>query len=482
MKYLPAFLVAVPCLLQIAYSQNKQGYVPRIEACDCPVKVDSNYSNQCGYLIVPENRKKANGKTIKLPFIIAKSNNPDKRKDPLLFTAGGPGGSSLDWITGVGKRGIIDNRDCIAFEQRGTHYAIPDLWSNELSDAIRDSYRNNLSKDSMVLEGVKRYKKALVKKGIDLAGYNTDETVSDIHDLLSVLQIDSVNLFGGSYSGGLMLAVLQKDPSRIRSLILDSPLPTFIPIDEDEPANFNEALQVLFDHCDKDSTNKELYGNLKEKFRQYFSSIENKTFYFPYKEKDATTALNIQYTRSDLLNIVVNAFYDQSHIKDIPYLITQLIGGNHELYIKGMMDQVLHRNIGPSGMRISVYCADQTAYHDEAILKQLYGPYPFMKGYHINDVYREMCDCWQVPPINAQTKKPFYSDKPVLLADGEMDPACRPLYIDMIRHYMPNSQRLLFINRSHMVLGGPVGNAIMKKFLDDPFEKIRRDEKNIIAY
>ncbi|MGN6294310.1 MAG: alpha/beta fold hydrolase [Chitinophagaceae bacterium] len=482
MKYLPAFLIAVLCLPQVAYSQNKQGYVPRIEACDCPVKVDSNYSNQCGYLIVPENRKKANGKIVKLPFIIAKSNNPGKRKDPLLFTAGGPGGSSLDWITGVGKRGIIDNRDCIAFEQRGTHYAVPNLWGNELSDAIRDSYRNNLSKDSMVLEGVKRYKRALVKKGIDLAGYNTDETVSDIHDLLSVLQIDSVNLFGGSYSGGLMLAVLQRDPSRIRSLILDSPLPTFIPIDEDEPANFNEALQVLFDHCDKDSTNKELYGNLKEKFQQYFSSIENKTFYFPYKEKGATTVLNIQYTRSDLLNIVVNAFYDQSHIKDIPYLITQLTGGNHEPYIKGMLDQVLYRNVGPSGMRISVYCADQTAYHEGAILKQLYGPYPFMKGYHINDVYREMCDCWQVPPINAKTKKPFYSDKPVLLADGEMDPACRPLYIDMIRHYMPNSQRLLFINRSHMVLGGPVGNAIMKKFLDNPFEKIKRDEKDIIAY
>lgn len=482
MKSLPVFLIAFLYLLQIAYSQNKQNYVPRIEACDCQVKVDSNYSNQCGYLVVPENRKKANGKTIKLPFIIAKSSNPDKRKDPLLFTAGGPGGSSLDWITGVGKRGIIDNRDCIAFEQRGTRYAVPNLWSNELSDAIRDSYRNNLSKDSMVLEGVKRYKKALVKKGIDLSGYNTDETVSDIHDLLSVLQIDSVNLFGGSYSGGLMLAVLQKEPSRIRSLILDSPLPTFIPIDEDEPANFNEALQVLFDHCDKDSTNKELYGNLKDKFRQYFSSIGNKTFYFPYRENNATTALNIQYTRSDLLNIVVNAFYDQSHIKDIPYLITQLIGGNHEPYIKEMLDQVLHRNIGPSGMRISVYCADQTAYHDEAILQQLYGPYPFMKGYHINDVYREMCDCWQVPPINAQTKKPFYSNKPVLLADGEMDPACRPLYIDMIHHYMPNSQRLLFINRSHMVLGGPVGNAIMKKFLDDPFEKIKRDEKDILAY
>lgn len=482
MKPFFVVFIAGACSFQVAYAQKKQAYVPKIEPCDCPVKVDSNYNNQCGYLIVPENRKKANGKTVKLPFIIVKSNNPNKRKDPLLFTAGGPGGSSLGWITGVGKHNIINDRDCIAFEQRGTRYAIPNLWSTELSDAISESYRKNLSKDSMILEGVKRYKKALLKKGIDLAGYNTDETVSDIHDLLSVLQIDSVNLFGGSYSGGLMLAVLQRDSSRIRSLILDSPLPTFTPIDEDEPANFNEALSILFDHCEKDSTDKELYGNLKEKFQQYFNSIENKIFYYPYTEKGSTTILNVQYTRSDLLNIIVNAFYNQPRIKDIPYLITQLMQGNHQPYMEGVIDHILNRNNGPSGMRISVYCADQAAYHDEVILHQLYGPYPYMKGYHINDVYKEMCDCWQVPPIDPKTRQPFYSTKPVLLADGEMDPACRPIYIDMIHHYMPNSHRLLYINRSHMVLGGPVGIAIMKSFLDNPFKKIEPGQKDIIAY
>ena len=220
MRMLLVLFIVIACLIQKTWSQGKPAYIPKIEPCACAVKTDSNYNHQCGYLIVPENRKKANGKFVKLPFIIAKSNNPNKRKDPLLFTAGGPGGSSLGWITGVGKRSIINDRDCIAFEQRGTRFAVPNLWSSELSDAIRESYRKNLNKDSMVIEGVKRYKRALEKKGIDITGYNTDETVADIHDLLRVLQIDSVNLFGGSYSGGLMLAVLQKDASRIRSLIL----------------------------------------------------------------------------------------------------------------------------------------------------------------------------------------------------------------------------------------------------------------------
>ena len=469
-------------LLQISYAQDRQSYIPRVEPCDCPVKVDSSFQTECGYLIVPENRKKKNSKMIKLPFVWVKSKNPAKQKDPILYTTGGPGGSSLGWARNWTQRSIINNRDCIAFEQRGTRYAIPNLWSNELSDAIRESYRKNLNKDSMVLEGTKRYKKSLEAKGIDLAGYNTDETVSDIHDLLKTLSIDSVNLFGGSYSGGLMLAVLQKDPSRIRSLILDSPLPTFVPIDEEEPNNFNEALSILSRYSANDSADKQRYGNLKQQFDDYFTSISDKIFSFPYVEKGKTDTTPVEYTRSDLLGVIVNTLSDYRRIKDVPYLITEIIKGNHQPYIKDVLDHIINNNSGPSGMRISVYCADQTAYHDEAVLQQFYQVYPYLKGYHINDVYKEMCDCWKVPPISPTTKQPFYSNKPVLLAAGSLDPACRPLYIDMIHHYMANSQRLLFTQRSHGVLGGKDADAIMKSFLDSPHEKIKPEQKDIIAY
>lgn len=468
-------------LLQISHAQKKQPYTPRIEPCDCPVKVDSSFQTQCGYLIVPENRKKENGKMIKLPFVWVKSKNPDKQKDPLLFTTGGPGGSSLGWARGSTQSSVISNRDCIAFEQRGTRFALPNLWSVELSDAIRESYQKNLNKDSMVIEGTRRYKKSLEAKGIDLTGYNTDETVSDIHDLLKTLAIDSVNLLGGSYSGGLMLAVLQKDPSRIRSLVLDSPLPTFVPIDEEEPNNFNEALNILFGYCDKDSADKQRYGNLKMKFQDYFNSIGNKIFSIRFEKSKAET-LHIQYTRSELLGVIVNAMFDNSRIKDVPYLITEIIKGNHQPYMKELLDHILNKNSGPSGMRISVYCADQTAYHDEAVLQQFYQAYPYLQGYHINDVYTEMCDCWKVPPVNPKTRQPFYSAKPVLLAAGLLDPACRPLYIDMIHHYMANSQRLLFTQRSHMALGGKEADAIVKSFLDNPFKKIESDKKEVIAY
>ena len=476
--FLLCFLTGIFAVNLNAQSKN---YAPSIEPCNCPVKIDSNYQTECGFLLVPENRKKKNSRIIKLPYIISKSKNPNKRKDPFLYSAGGPGGSSLGWITSVGRRPFIEDRDCIAFEQRGTRYAIPTLWSQELAETVKESYRKNLPKDSMMLVGAKKFKKALEAKGIDLSGYNTDETVADIHDLLKVLRIDSINLLGISYGGGLMLAVLQKDPSKVRSLVLDSPLPTFVPIDEEEPANFNEALSILLKRCARDSSDKALYGDIQEKFNRYFTSINGKVFSVNYIEPGSSTMLNIEYTSSELINVLVNDLYDVSKWKDIPFMILDMINGNHQPYVKQTLDGVFRDNV-PSGMRISVYCADQTAYHDEAVLKQLYDIYPWMRGYHINDVYREICDCWNVPPINPKTKEPFHSNKPVLLADGELDPACRPIYIDMIHHYMPNSQRLLFKNRAHGVLGGSIQNEIIRSFLNNPFKKIELNEKDVIVY
>ena len=408
--------------------------------------------------------------------MLVESKNPHKKKDPLLFTAGGPGGSSLGWTKSIPQGLVINDRDCIAFEQRGTRYAVPNLWRDDLSNAIKESYRKNLNKDSMVVVGVKRYKQALEAQGIDLSAYNTDESVSDLQDLIATLKLDSVNLFGGSYSGGLMLAVLQKNASPIRSLILDSPLPMFVPIDEDEPANFHESLMVLWQHVEQDSTHTDRYQNLKAKFEQYFTAIEGKTFSIPYLEKGTSKPVDIHYTRSDLLGILVRV-----STQEIPYILTELIRGNHAPYIKPMLDRLFSGGVGPSGMRISVYCADQATYHSEKVIRQLYDTYPFLRGYHINDVYKAMCDCWQVPPIKPETKEPFYSNKPALLTDGAMDNACRPLYIDRIHHYMPNSQRLLFINRAHMV-SGPDMNHFMKNFLNNPYQKLVSEKKEIVAY
>ena len=493
------------CLLIVsrqAPAQKSKTFRPFIQPCDCRFRVDSSYiaaappalkadsvynppfdssfQRQCGYLVVPENRKKASSRLIRLPFIIVKSKNPAKKKDPVLFTSGGPGNSSLGWASGITRSSLVQDRDCIAFEQRGTRFAVPYLRTTDLDMALREAYRYNLSIDSMTIVGVKRYRQTLERKGIDLAGYNSDETVADIHDLLTALQIDSVNLMGGSYSGGLMMAVLQKDPAKIRSLVLDSPLPMFTAIDEDEPVNFNEALDVLAARCVTDSADQVLYGDLAARFRRYFTAITNTRFYFPYVEKGSTDTLQVQYTKNELLDAVVRNM-NAATLKDVPFIINEIIRGNHAPYIRRYLDRIFNVYPAPDGMRISVYCADQAAYHSEAVIQQLYTLYPYMRGYRINDVYKAMCDCWKAPPVSPVTKQAFYSPAPALIADGAMDPACRPLYMAEISHYLPNAQCFLFNNRAHGV-GGKEMYGMVQQFIDNPYRTLVSPAPDIIRY
>jgi len=104
-----SLLLAAP-----AASCAQQGNVPRIESSDCIYKADSLHKTHCGFLIVPENRHHPRGQTIKLPFIYVESNNPAKSPDPVLYTGGGPGVSSLHPVTSIARRSLLRDRDYIA--------------------------------------------------------------------------------------------------------------------------------------------------------------------------------------------------------------------------------------------------------------------------------------------------------------------------------------------------------------------------------
>jgi pimeloyl-ACP methyl ester carboxylesterase len=400
------FLFLLLRLLPPVVSGAQQDNVPRIESSDCIYQADSAHKTHCGYLVVPENRHHSQGKVIKLPFIHVESNNPAKKPDPVLYTGGGPGVSSLHPVTSIARRSLLRDRDYIAFEQRGTHFALPNLECEGAGQAVQQAYLNHRPIDDAALEAVRQCREKLGRQGIDLSAYNTDESAADIEDLRRLLKIDSLNLMGISYSGGLMMAVLQKYPQHIRSLVLDSPLPEFVNIDEQELANFNEALTAALDSSD---------SSLLDRFHTYFGSLSGKVFTISYRLKEGR-AVTLYYGRNELLSIIHDKIEDYDGIKELPQIISDLISGQQERYIKAYFDGVFSGNGGTSGMRLSVYCSDKMAFEDPAIIQQQEIVMPWLAGFHVNDVYRAVCDSWPVKPIDAVTKKPFYSDVPVLLA------------------------------------------------------------------
>ncbi|WP_047492753.1 alpha/beta fold hydrolase [Terriglobus sp. TAA 43] len=450
----PSLLI---CMALVCRAQKAE--LPRVDDTSCLYTPGDGYDTRCGYLVVAENRGHPEGRVIKLPFIYVKSKNKARAPDPVLYTGGGPGVSSLHPVTSISRRSLLVDRDYIAFEQRGTHFALPNLECDGEGTEVQRAYLEHRSPDAARLAAVRACRKKLVERGIDLSAYSTDESAADIEDLRKVLKIDLINLMGISYSGGIMMAVLRKYPEHIRSLILDSPLPEFVNIDEQELANFDEALTMVLDGVDR---------KLTPQFRAYFSSIEGKSFSIHYRLKDGRN-VDLSYGRSELLSILHSKLEDYDGIKQIPQIVLDMVSERAELYVKEYFDGVFANNGGVSGMRISVYCSDKMAYEDPDLIAQQEKMMPWLAGFHVNDVFGAVCQEWHVKPIHSATKKPYYSTVPVLLGAGGLDDACRPLYNDMIHHYFPNSQRLLFTKRMHgPLLNSLEGDLYIHEFLNAP--------------
>ena len=482
MRYLIAVFVFSILFQQASFAQQN-GYLPKVEPCECAFKADTTLKTRCAYLIVPENRSKPNGKTIKLQFIYVESKNPNKHKDPVLYTAGGPGASSLHGVMFVHQRQFIRDRDYIAFEQRGTYNTKPWLNCTEVPEAIKEAYRKGLNRDSMVLQAVKACRKRLASEGIDLDAYNTIENAADIEDLRRVLKIDSINLVGISYSGGLMMTLMRNFPQHIRSVVLDSALPGFVNYEEDALFSINEAFDKIFSNCDRDSTDRLRYGNLRARFHDYLNSISNKTFYLSYKENDKPNTLHIKYGRDELIDVLVDKLSSNRELKNVPYIITQLMAGNQKGYMTEYFDGVFGAGTSSAGMRYSMYCSEQINYADQKVIDKQNVMFPYFAGYHFNDVDRPICNCWKVKSVDPVAKTPVYSHLPVLLSSGDTDPYCRPYYNDLIHHYMPNSQRLLFTDKTHgPLLNTREGDELLATFLKHPYSPVIVDGKKVKAY
>lgn len=156
-----------------------------------------------GYLVVPENRRKQNGRVVKIPFVFVRRPEQSATSNVFLYTTGGPGYSTIGNLDSIkADFGMLSLGGFILFDQRGTRRAKPALDCPEVSEAIKRSYRENLNRDSLVKVAVQQCRNSFVKAGIDLSAYNTTESAADINDLRIALQIDSLHLMGVSYSGG----------------------------------------------------------------------------------------------------------------------------------------------------------------------------------------------------------------------------------------------------------------------------------------
>src|SRR5689334_16563459 len=81
----------------------------------------------CATLVVPENRAKPGGRTLRLTVAVIPAETQPAAADPIVFLGGGPGEDAIMDPPIAEGVGLDRNRDLILLAQRGNHSSQPAL-------------------------------------------------------------------------------------------------------------------------------------------------------------------------------------------------------------------------------------------------------------------------------------------------------------------------------------------------------------------
>lgn len=440
----------------ISFGQNTNTFSPKFKKSKKTThKIKKEQEYTFGYLEVLENRDKPNGNTIKLPVYIFKSRSKNPKADPILYTVGGPGYTSMRASKYMQYYKYLDDRDFILFEQRGTQYAKPSLDCPEWSKAIYQAnlpYSDVTKTDSLFQNASKECSERLRNKGIDLNSYTTNQIAADINDLMNVLEIEKYNLLTLSYSTKIGQVLVRDYPDKIRSVVMDSPLPLEVNYDEESVSNLLESLDKIFMDCKTDTNCNTAFPNIKSRF---FAFLEEKTMN-PLQikvENPETGKLETFYLKGeDLINVISTS---TGGVPNIPFEINKLL--NNDLSTVKQQLQYVFRKPGGgigTGMRLSVWCAEETPFNSQEKIDLETTRYPAIKGLSPAVFDNEVCKIWGVKKVGEIENQAVKSNIPVLLISGEYDESTPVKWAAAMSNNLTNSYHIIFRGWKH----GPTTN------------------------
>jgi pimeloyl-ACP methyl ester carboxylesterase len=195
---------------------------------------------RCGTVTVPENRTRANGRTIRLRVAVVPARDGGSQPDPLVYLAGGPGGSAIAGAAGVRQvfRGVNESRDIVLVDQRGTGA------SNRLVCPLP---RTSLPASAAAVRAYAR--SCLARVDADVGRYTTAPAMDDLADVIRALGYERVDVYGISYGATAAQYLLAQHPELVRTAILDGATLLDVPIFERWGANGERALRSVLARC-----------------------------------------------------------------------------------------------------------------------------------------------------------------------------------------------------------------------------------------
>ena len=444
-----------------------------------------------GYLTVPESRSLSSGnfpsnRTLRVYVTILKSLNRKPSSDPIVFLYGGPGGNSAAILKAFEqpevKKLLLNQRDFIVFDHRGTGFSEPALFMPEVDPLWSDAFLKECDTDERAkhfVEAVFRAHKRFVGADINLAAINTPEIAADINDLRLALGYEKMNLWGISYGTRLALVTMRDYPEGIRSVILDSTVPVQVSQYTEAIPNALHTFNLLFDSVAADLQANTAYPDLKSVFYEVFERLNNAPALIPAKHPVTNQTLTLRLTGEVFIGLFCIDFYSTEAIRKIPKHIYQAYHGDYQNLAKALIRQLKYSASDlpgrSQGMYYSVNCCDDKVTAKIGVeIKKYAKKYPemsslplteFALGERITDIAKK----WGARIAGPAEHQAVVSGIPTLILACEFDQNTPSYWGKLAGRTLANSHFIEVPGAGHGAINtGTSVLSMIKEFLDSP--------------
>lgn len=416
--------------------------------------VPGDYAAECGTVTV---RAGGSGSDeIELAVMVLYSDD-DAPADPVVYLEGGPGGSGI-LVAAYDPfpfETILEHRDLILVDQRGTGFSDPSL----------RCYGSATELDDQLAE-LDQCKTDWEAQGVDFAEYNTRRNARDMDQVRHALGYDTWNLYGISYGSRLALTIVRDYPEAVRSMVIDGVLPLQVDLLADGVQSMAGSLEALTEACNAQPDCADAYGDVAAKLFEAADQLE---------AEPAELEIGVELDGETAFAVVMQLLYSSDVLPYIPALVAGLLEGDYSLFELLLADGGLGGGFA-TGMYYAVTCQDEAAFTSPEIVDAAradFDPrYAFAFDAH---VLLDVCDHWSLPAAPSTENEGVESDVPSLVTSGAFDPVTPPAYGALAAEGLSHAQQFVLADQAHGASVSKCGAKLVNDFFDEPSRKLASD-------
>jgi pimeloyl-ACP methyl ester carboxylesterase len=459
-NYLPR-LGALLILGLVAASQAPAAAPPpELTACELehPLHL-ATVAAQCMELSVPENLERPSGRQIRLHVAVVPAINRNKRPDPLLVLAGGPGmaaGAFYAESAGAFAR-IHRDRDIVLVDQRGTGM------SHALNCALSEEelYSEN---DALLLSQTQRCLATLAPLA-DVAQYTTSVAVQDLERVRAAFGYQQVNLYGVSYGTRVAQHYLRRFPAHTRAVVLDGVVPPEVALGASAAEDAENALMGTFTRCVHDALCHARFGDPAVTYRQLRAALALHAVPVNLPDPTSGEPLHVDFTAQHLAAVLRFLIYAPQGTALLPLLLHEADAAHDFTPLAAQFRLISRAYAGEFaiGMHNTVVCSEDVPFYPTQSVDRAALERTFM-GTRQLDGLATLCRVWPRGPVDADFHEPLQSDVPVLLLSGSDDPVTPPAFAQQARRGLHHSLSLVLPGFGHSQLASPCVARLLERF------------------